>query len=272
MMVGAMIGEVSKASIANVNPLLYIAMGVFALSFLILMFIPIGNPTKTAAADVTFESSAWKFRHLVLGAVAIFCYVGVEVGIPGILFYYLADGSAGGAGLPVATAAATAGVVAGTYWLLMMIGRFVGVAIGAKVSSKAMMTFTTLVAAVFVIAAIMIPSTVQTSMPAFTGSAFIMTQVPVSALLLVLCGLCTSIMWGSIFNLATEGLGKYTPQASGIFMMMVVGGGVIPFLQEQLAGVVGWMPSYWLIVAGILYMLFYALVGSKNVNKDIKVD
>ncbi len=267
MMVGAMIGEVSKAVISDVNPLLYIAMGVFALTFVLLLFIPISNPTQTAA-DVKFESSAWKFRHLVLGAVAIFFYVGVEVGIPGILFYYLSKG----AGLPVDTAAATAGVVAATYWFLMMIGRFVGGAIGAKVSSRAMMVFATGVSALLVIAAIFIPVTVQSSMPAFTGSAFIMTKVPLSALLLVLCGLCTSIMWGAIFNLATEGLGKYTSQASGIFMMMVVGGGVIPLAQEQLVKWVGYMPSYWLIVAGILYMLYYALIGSKNVNKDIKID
>ncbi len=271
MMVGAMVGEASKAVITDVNPLLFIAMGVFALTFIILLFVPISNPTQTAA-DVKYESSAWKFRHLVLGAVAIFCYVGVEVGIPGILFFYLSDATAAGAGLPVTTAAATAGVVAATYWFLMMIGRFVGSAIGSKVSSKAMMTFATSVAALLVVAAIFIPSSVQTSMPAFTGSAFIMTKVPVSALLFVLCGLCTSIMWGAIFNLATEGLGKYTPQASGIFMMMVVGGGVLPLVQEQLVKVAGYMNSYWLVVAGILYMLFYALVGSKNVNKDIKVD
>ncbi len=267
MMVGAMIGEVSKAQITDVNPLLFIAMGVFALTFVLLLFIPISNPTQTAA-NVVYESSAWKFRHLVLGAVAIFFYVGVEVGIPGILFYYLSKG----AGLPIETAAGTAGVVAATYWLLMMVGRFIGSAIGAKVSSRAMMVFATSVSALLVIIAIFIPATVQASMPAFTGTAFIMTKVPASALLLVLCGLCTSIMWGAIFNLATEGLGKYTPQASGIFMMMVVGGGVIPLVQEQLVKVVGYMPSYWLIVAGILYMLFYALVGSKNVNKDIKVD
>ena len=271
MMVGAMIGEASKAQIADVNPLLYIAMGVFALTFIILLFIPISNPTQTGA-NVKFESSAWRFRHLVLGAVAIFFYVGVEVGIPGILFYYLADSSDLGAGLPVETAAATAGAVAGVYWLLMMVGRFLGSAVGGKVSSKAMMTFTTCLSAILVIAAIFTPNAVQVSMPAFTGSAFIMTSVPMSALLLVLCGLCTSIMWGAIFNLATEGLGKYTPEASGIFMTMVVGGGIIPLAQEQIANAAGYMASYWLIVASILYMLFYALVGSKNVNKNIKVD
>jgi FHS family L-fucose permease-like MFS transporter len=283
MMVGAMIGEVSKSVISDVFPLLYIAMGVFAASFVILLFIPMSNPTQTAA-NVKYESSAWRFRHLVLGAVAIFFYVGVEVGIPGILIFYLSDSTAAGAGLPVEIAAGAAGAIAGIYWLLMMAGRFIGSAIGGVVSSKTMMTFTTIVSAVLVIAAIMIPSTEKFMMPAFTawkdfplmpelsGKMFIMAEVPLSALLLVLCGLCTSIMWGSIFNLATEGLGKYTPQASGIFMMMVVGGGVIPLVQEQLVKAVGYMPSYWLIVAGILFMLYYSLVGSRNVNKNIKVD
>jgi FHS family L-fucose permease-like MFS transporter len=284
MMVGAMIGEVSRASITDVNPLLFIAMGVFAAAFVILLFIPITDPTP-AAATVKYESSAWRFRHLVLGAVAIFFYVGVEVGIPGILIFYLSDATAAGAGLPDAIAGGAAGAIAGIYWLLMMAGRFIGSAVGGKVSSKIMMVITTGVSAILVIAAIMVPADAESIlMPAFTafkefpempelsGKLFIMTQVPMSALLLVLCGLCTSIMWGAIFNLATEGLGKYTSQASGIFMMMVVGGGVIPLVQEQLVKWVGYMPSYWLIVAGILYMLYYALTGSRNVNKDIKIN
>ena len=265
MIVMAMIGEAAKASIADVNPLLYIAMGVFALTFIILLFIPIKEIHKTD--NVVYERSPWAFRHFVLGAVAIFCYVGVEVGIPAGLLYWLPEG----AGLPAATASATAGFVAGTYWFLMMIGRFLGGAIGAKVSSRTMMVFTTSVATILIIAAIFSTGT-KTSMPVFTGSAFTVAQVPLSALLLVLCGLCTSVMWGSIFNLATDGLGKYTPLASGIFMMMVVGGGVIPLLQEWLAGAVGWISSYWLIVVAVLYMLFYSAVGSKNVNKEIKVD
>ncbi len=261
MLVMAMIGDASKAAISDVNPLLYIAMGVFALTFIILLFVPIKEIHKTE--NVVYEKSPWAFRHFALGAVAIFFYVGVEVGIPAGLLYWLPEGAG--------VSAATAGFVAGTYWFLMMIGRFLGGAIGAKVSSKAMMVCTTALAVVLIIAAIF-STGVSTSMPVFTGSAFAMAQVPLTALLLVLCGLCTSIMWGSIFNLATDGLGKYTPLASGIFMMMVVGGGVIPLLQEWLAGAVGWISSYWLIVAAILYMLFYSVVGSKNVNKDIKVD
>ena len=88
----------------------------------------------------------------------------------------------------------------------------------------------------------------------------------------MLCGLCTSLMWGGIFNLAVEGLGKYTEQASGIFMMMVVGGGVMPLLQDALARGTSYMTSYWLVIAMLAFILFYALVGCKNVNKDIKVD
>jgi FHS family L-fucose permease-like MFS transporter len=270
MVVGSMIGEVTKdTAIADVNPLLYIAMGVFLVSFVALLFIPITEPER--AAGVKFERSPWAFRHFVLGAVAIFVYVGVEVGIPYILMFFLADGTAAGAGLPVATAAATAGFVAGTYWFLMLIGRFVAGAIGGKVSSRAMMVTATAVATVLVVAAIF-SSSIQTTMPVFTGRSFEMAEVPLSALLLVLCGLCTSVLWGVIFNLATEGLGKYVPLASGIFMMMVVGGGILPLIQEQIAIAAGYMTSYWLVVAGILYMFLYALIWSKNVNKDIKVN
>ena len=87
-----------------------------------------------------------------------------------------------------------------------------------------------------------------------------------------LCGLCTSVMWGAIFNLSTEGLGKYTPMASGIFMTLVCGGGIMTLLQNALADHIGYVGSYWLVVAGFAYILLYATVGSKNVNKDIPVE
>jgi FHS family L-fucose permease-like MFS transporter len=97
-------------------------------------------------------------------------------------------------------------------------------------------------------------------------------SVPIKAIFFILCGLCTSVMWGGIFNLAVEGLGKYTAKASGLFMTMVVGGGVMPLIQDFIAGSVGYIASYWLIVAMLAYILYYALVGCKNVNKDIPVD
>jgi FHS family L-fucose permease-like MFS transporter len=79
-------------------------------------------------------------------------------------------------------------------------------------------------------------------------------------------------MWGGIFNLAVEGLGKYLAVASGIFMVMVCGGGILPLIQGAIADSVSYMASFWVIVVGLVYLLFYALVGSKNVNKDIPVE
>ena len=128
------------------------------------------------------------------------------------------------------------------------------------------------VAIVLIVIAILLPSSTRVTMPAYSvADGFFMTTVPAGALLLVLCGLCTSVMWGGIFNLAVEGLGKYTAQASGIFMMMVVGGGVMPFIQERIGHAAGYMSSYWLVVAMLAFLLYYALVGSRNVNTDIPV-
>ena len=207
----------------------------------------------------------------MLGAIGIFLYVGIEVGLPGTLNFYLSDTTAKGAQL-AANAAAIGGFVAGTYWFLMLVGRIVGGGIAAKLSSRTMMTCVTSVAIVLIILAMTSSKTTMVNMPLFTGSSFEMTAVPIAALYIVLCGLCTSVMWSCIFNLATEGLGKYTAAASGIFMMMVVGGGIMPLLQNLIADHAGYMISYILPLVSIAYLLFYALVGSKNVNKDIPVD
>ena len=264
ILVGALIGQVTReTAISDVNPLLFAAMGVFALTFIVLSFVTIPELHKTKAETVKTNDkhSAWSFRHFVLGAIGIFIYVGVEVGIPGTLFFFL-EGQVG---------AATAGFVAGTYWFLMLVGRFIGGAIGGKVSSKTLLTVASGAGVLLVLTAIFSPQTISVSMPVFTGAAFSSVQVPVSALFLVLVGLCTSVMWGGIFNLAVEGLGKYVAAASGIFMMMVVGGGVLPLLQNFIADQSSYMTSYWVPVAGLAYLFFYALVGSKNVNTDIDV-
>lgn len=273
MLVGALIGTVTKETdFVQINLVLYIAMAVFASAFIALVLIPIRDPEMgKVTAATTFEHTPWSFRHCTLGVIAIFLYVGVEVGIPGTLNFYIADTTEKGAGL-LANAAAIGGFVAGTYWLLMLVGRLCSSFIADKVSSKTMMTVTNGVGMILILLAIFIPKTVMTSMPLFTGSSFEMTEVPVSAMLLVLCGLCTSIMWSSIFNLATEGLGKYTAQASGIFMMMVVGGGVLPLVQNFIADSTGYMISYFVPLLAMAYMFWYALIGSKNVNKDIPVE
>lgn len=273
MLVGSLVGTVTKdTAISDVNLVLYIAMIVFACAFIIISFTPITDPEMGKTTENTvFEHSPWAFRHCTLGVIGIFLYVGIEVGIPGTLNFYISDMSDKGAGV-LGDAAAIGGFVAGTYWLLMLIGRFIAGFIADKVSSRAMMIAVTTVSILLILFAIISSKETTTSMPVFTGASFAMVTVPVSALLLVLCGLCTSVMWASIFNLATEGLGKYTAAASGIFMMMVVGGGLLPLIQNFIADKAGYMISYIVPLIAIVYLLFYAVWGCKNVNKDIPVD
>lgn len=274
ILVGMLIGEVTKnTTMVDVNLVLFIAMAIFAVSFIVLFATPIADPQASKAAGNSVDAhSPWNFRHFVLGAIAIFLYVGVEVGIPGTLLFFLSDTTANGAGLDPATAVNIAGFTAGTYWFLMLVGRFSAGFIADKVSSRTMMIAVNALGIVLMIAAMLVPTSVTTSMPIFTGSSFAMTVIPMSAVLLVLCGLCTSVMWSSIFNLATEGLGKYTAAASGIFMMMVVGGGVMPIIQNVIADKIGYMVSYIVPLLSIAFMLYYALFGSKNVNTDIPVE
>ena len=125
-----------------------------------------------------------------------------------------------------------------------------------------------------VLGAIVLDPATTVNLPVFKGTqGFGLALVPVNAALLVLCGLCASVMWGGIFNLAVEGLGRYTEKASGIFMALVCGGGILPFVQNWVVDLTGdYLVSYWIVVAGLAYLLYYALIGSKNVNTNIKVD
>jgi FHS family L-fucose permease-like MFS transporter len=267
VLVGYLVG--ANASIDSASPALFIAMGLFAVAFVVLFVTNIPEPAieAEAVADKNDNHSAVSFRHFVLGAIGIFVYVGVEVGIPNFLILLSKEG------LKMDTT--TAGSIAGTYWFLMLVGRLIGGAIGNKVSSKTMLTTVSLTGMLLVLLAILLPA-ILISMPVFKADiSFGLVEVPISVLLLVLCGLCTSIMWGGIFNLAVEGLGKYTKMASGIFMTLVVGGGVLPLLQGAVADIGqggNYLASYWVIFVGLAYLLYYALIGCKNVNKDIPVD
>ena len=263
ILVGSLIGQITKDTfISDVNPVLYIAMGVFATAFIILSFIPLSDPEEIIA-DTKDVVSPLKYRHFVFGAAAIFVYVGVEVGIPGTLNFFLSDVSGKGGGLDPKTATAIAGFVEGTYWFMMFIGRLIGSMISGKVSSRAQLTTVTLVAMALVACAISSPVSSRIAMPVFTGSGFAMAKVPVSALLLACCGLCTCVMWGSIFDLAVRGLGKSTVLASGIFMTMVVGGGILPLVQNILADATSYMTSYWVVIAGLAFINWYAVRGSR---------
>lgn len=268
---GVFVPSIVDAEIKQVFPLMFIALAIFAVAFVVIMFtqIPESAP-QVATKSETSKVGPMSFRHFVLGAVAIFIYVGVEVGIPNVLQKWLQNG-----GLSVESGAeGIAATVAATYWLLMLVGRLTGAALGAKVSAKTMLTAVSVLGLGLVLGAMFLDPANSVNLPVFKGTeGFGVANVPVNAALLVLCGLCTSVMWGGIFNLAVEGLGKYTEKASGIFMALVCGGGILPLLQNYVVDLTdNYLVSYWVIVAGLAYLLFYALIGSKNVNKDIPTE
>ena len=270
---GVFVPSIANAEIRQVFPLMFIALAIFALAFVVILFTAIPETERVAAADTKNDSKIgpMSFRHFVLGAVAIFIYVGVEVGIPNVLQKWLQNG---GLEAVAGNAESIAATVAATYWLLMFFGRLAGAALGAKFSAKSMLTAVSVLGLVLVGGAMLLNPSITVNLPVFKGTdGFGLAEVPINAALLVLCGLCTSVMWGGIFNLAVEGLGRYTEKAAGIFMALVCGGGILPLIQNFVVDLSGnYLVSYWVIVAGLAYLLFYALVGSKNVNKDIKVE
>lgn len=274
VLVGYLIGgQVDTASISDANPALFLAMGIFALAFIVLSFVRIPEPHLAAAAEMKKEKdkhSPFSFRHFLLGTLAIFFYVGVEVGIANTANLFMTESvDKGGLGIDTTIA----GTIVGTYWFFMLIGRLLGGAIGSRVSSRAMLTTVCAVAGLFILLAIFSPLTSTVNMPVFKSDiSFGLAEVPIGVMFMILCGLCTSVMWGNIFNLAVEGLGKYTAAASGIFMVMVCGGGILPLIQGYVADGFGFLSSFWVIIVALAYMLFYAQVGFKNVNKDIPVD
>lgn len=279
VLVGYLMGDVARANISDANPALFIAMGVFAAAFIILAISRLPEPILEARKEKEAKgikeeqvsyATLFKLRHYVLGILAIFAYIGIELGIPNIVNLYLTSTpETGGFGM----AAASAGTVVGTYWFLMMIGRFVGASVGSKVSSRAMLMTVSAIGLIFILIGILAPQTTLVKMPTFNADiSFSMTEVPINVMFLILVGLCTSVMWGVIFNLAVEGIGKYTAIGSGVFMVMVVGGGIFPAIQGAIADVTSYMTSYWVLVVLMAYILYYALVGYKNVNKEINVD
>ena len=255
-------GSAAAAQVGDAAPAMLAAMLIFLLAFVIISLTKIPEPhietaeQRAAAKAQKDQHSPLSFRHFVLGAVAIFFYVGVEVGIPNTANLYMSANPAVGP--------AIAGTVVGLYWLMMMFGRLIGGTVGGKVSSKAMLVTVSSLAIAMLLCVIFFP---EAWVVTFKG-----IELPISMIIMFLCGLMTSVMWGAIFNLAAEGLGKYTPAASGIFMAMVCGGGILPFFQNLLADHTNYLISYIVPIAGLLFILFYALVGSKNVNTDIPTE
>lgn len=218
--------------------------------------------------------TAFSFRHFRLGILAIFLYMGIEVGVPTYLLQYLTT-------LPTATIPGLgidpdiAGGIVALYWFLMLIGRLIGGLIGGKVSSRVQVSVAACAALVFVLLGMFLPQSVSVT---FFGiewekTELITAAVPVGIVPLVLVGLCTSVMWGGIFNMAVEGLGRYTSVVSGAFMTMVCGAGLLIPLQGRLVDIFGnFQMSYVIVLVCAAYILYYALRGSKNVNTDIKTE
>ena len=259
IIMGALIGEVtSETKIADATPALMIALAIFVVAFITILFTKIDEPEK-APVDMSLFKGALKYRHFVLGIIGIFVYMGIEVGTPTYVNMYLVNTPELGIN------AATAGLIVAVYWALMMVGRFVGASIGSKVSSRAMITTVSIATLVLVLFGMFAPTDVTVSVPGidWANLSVIWAQVPVGIFAFLLVGLCSSVMWGGIFNMAVEGLGKYTAAASGIFMTMVFGCAVMLGIQAKVAELTDYMTSYWVVVFCAVYLLFYALVGSK---------
>ena len=264
IIMGALIGEISpETKIADATPALMIALGIFVVAFFTIMFTKIEEPEQ-APVDVNLIKGAMKYRHFVLGVLAIFLYMGIEVGTPTYVNMYLVNTP------ELNINAATAGLIVAVYWFMMLIGRFVGASIGSKVSPRAMITTVASATLLLVAFGMFAPTDIKVNVPGIDWSTLTMiwAEVPVGIFAFLLVGLCTSVMWGGIFNMAVEGLGKYTAVASGIFMTMVFGCAVMLAIQAQVADLTNYMTSYWVVLFCAAYILFYALIGSKVEHKN----
>ena len=261
ILMGALISDATKAKIADATPALMIALAIFVIAFVVILFTKINEPEQ-APVQVSLIKGAMKQRHFALGALAIFLYMGIEVGVPNAVQQMLTSA-------PYSIPAGTVGMIVAVYWFMMLLGRLVGASIGSKVSSRAMVTTVSVATLALVLFGMYAPEDVLVSFPGVDWGKLelIWQDIPVGIFSFLLVGLCTSVMWGAIFNMAVEGLGKYTAVASGIFMTMVFGCAVMMGIQGYVADLTNYMTSFWVIVACAAYLLFYALVGSKPAKK-----
>ena len=261
ILMGALISDATKAKIADATPALMIALAIFVVAFIVILFTKIEEPEQ-APVEVSMIKEAMSYRHFALGALAIFLYMGIEVGVPNAVQQMLTSA-------PYSIPAGTVGMIVAVYWAMMLVGRLVGASIGSKVSARAMITTVSIATLTLVIFGMYAPADVLVNFPGVDwGKLEVIWQpVPLGIFAFLLVGLCTSVMWGAIFNMAVEGLGKYTAIASGIFMTMVFGCAVMMGIQGYVADLTDYMTSFWVIVFCAAYLLFYALVGSKPAKK-----
>jgi len=234
---------ISKAGIADTVriPYLLIAGGLLLLG-LAVAFMNLPHITATqqfrpgAENDPILKRSIWSYRHTVLGALGIFFYVGVEVGLASIMVNYFKQ-----QGVP---SAATASGLIAFYWGGALVGRLLGAWLVSLIPSGRLLGIFGFAATVMVLVSMVSNG-----------------QVAIWAL--ILCGFFNSIMFPNIFTLGIVGLGPMTSKGSGLIMTAVVGGAVVPFLFGALADKVGIQHAFVLPMICYLYIAYYGLVGSK---------
>jgi len=201
-------------------------------------------PEMSASQDhdeTTVSGSAWQYRHLVLGAIGIFVYVGAEVSIGSFLVSYFAEPSIGN------LAESDAAKYVSYYWGGAMVGRFIGAVIMQKIAAGKTLAFNACMAMVLLLVTI------------FTSGSVAMIAI-------LLVGLCNSIMFPTIFSLAINGLGKHTSQGSGILCLAIVGGALLPLIQGMLADNIGIQLAFILPIFCYAFIAHYGLIGSKVVK------
>jgi FHS family L-fucose permease-like MFS transporter len=212
---------------------------VIAIVFAALRLPVVGAEESVAAApNVEPKPSVWHHRHLLLGVVAIFVYVGAEVAIGSLLVNFMADPAIGG--LPESVA----GQYLSYYWGGAMVGRFVGAFVMWMVRPGRVLAFNAAAAVVLLLVAV-----------ATAGHTAMWSVLAI--------GLCNSIMFPTIFALAVAGLGRHTGEGSGMLCMAIVGGAIVPVIQGFVADHMGILHSFFVPVVCYLYIVFYGLRGHR---------
>ena len=224
---------------------LFLIALIFALLKLVKVDIARVNASEANLNISTYsENSAWRFRHLKLGTIAIFLYVGGEVSIGSFLVSFLSQPNIAG------LSEQEAGKYVSLYWGGAMVGRFIGTAIMQKIAPQKLLSFNALMAVILLVIAIS------------TNESLAMWS-------LLAVGLCNSIMFPTIYSLALTGLGQYSAQGSGILCMAIVGGAVIPLIQGHFADIFGIQYSFVLSVLCYLYVIFYGFLGSSPASEAL---
>ena len=249
--------EVSAYKLAEANAVQIPYLGLAAVLFVIAAIFAIIKLPKIEASEISasgddgknyhdLHNSAWGYKHLVFGAIAIFLYVGAEVSIGSFLVNYFSQPFIGG------LKEADAGKFVSFYWGSAMAGRFIGSAVTRKINPAKVLIFNAFTAAILVIISML------------TFGNFAMWAI-------IAVGFFNSIMFPTIFTLAIDGLGKHTGQASGILCTAIVGGAILPVIQGFFADNIGIHHAFFVPVLCYAFVAFYGMKGHKPYYQTLKV-